>query len=107
MKRIHFIIFICLISLLANAQVKKDSSKAKVTYRKTGIVSKTRYEMIKTDNLLQSINDNIAKDYPGYTIKEAYRARTKNVTEYEVRIKKDKSIIILLYDKEGIFIKKK
>lgn len=57
-------------------------------------------------DLQKAITDNIAKDYVGYTIKEATSVTENNIVTYEVVIVKGTSTETLVYDKNGIFIKK-
>jgi len=52
----------------ANSQDNKDNNKENVKHKKTAVLSRTRLELIKTEDLLPSIKDNISKDYPGYKI---------------------------------------
>jgi hypothetical protein len=61
---------------------------------------------VKVADLHKTITDNIAKDYAGFTIKEATKVVTNNVTNYEVLIVKGTAQETLLYDKDGKFIKK-
>jgi cell division septal protein FtsQ len=62
--------------------------------------------VVMVGDLQKTITDNIAKDYVGYTIKEAFSLTTNSIVEYEVVIVKGTSTEKLLYDKNGVFIKK-
>jgi hypothetical protein len=61
---------------------------------------------VKVADLQKAIKDNIASNYAGFTIKEATKVVSNNVTEFEVVITKGTSQETLLYDKDGKFIKK-
>jgi hypothetical protein len=62
--------------------------------------------IVKVGDLQKTITDNIAKDYVGYTIKEAFSLTANMVVEYEVVIVKGTATEKLMYDKNGVFIKK-
>lgn len=57
-------------------------------------------------NLQKAITDNVAKDFPGFTIKEATKIVTNNVVTFDVVVVKGTTQETLLYDKDGKFIKK-
>jgi hypothetical protein len=61
---------------------------------------------IKVADLQKSITDNVAKDYAGFTIKEAFKVVEKNVTTYDVVITKGTTQETLVYDSTGKFLKK-
>lgn len=61
---------------------------------------------IKVTDLPKAIIDNVAKDYVGFTIKEATKVVSNNVTNYEVLIAKGTTQETLIYDKDGKFVKK-
>jgi hypothetical protein len=61
---------------------------------------------VKVTDLQKSITDNIAKDYAGFTIKEATKVVSNNVTSYEVMVTKGTTHETLLYDANGKFVKK-
>ena len=61
---------------------------------------------VKVADLQKPIIDNVAKDYPGFTIKEATKVETNYVVTYEVVLVKGTAQNTLLYDKDGKFIKK-
>jgi len=56
--------------------------------------------------LQKAITDNVAKDYVGFTIKEATQVVENNVVTFEVVITKGTTQETLLYDKDGKFLKK-
>jgi uncharacterized membrane protein len=60
---------------------------------------------IKVSDLPKSITDNIAKDYAGYTIKEATTHTKENVVTYHVVVVKGTTTETLVYDKDGKFVK--
>jgi hypothetical protein len=61
---------------------------------------------VKIADLQKAIVDNVTKDYAGFSIKEATKIVTNNVTTYEVAIVKGTTQQTLLYDKDGKFVKK-
>jgi hypothetical protein len=61
---------------------------------------------VKVSDLPKALIDNVAKDYAGFTIKEATKVVANNVTSYEVLIVKGTTQETLLYDKDGKFVKK-
>ena len=66
----------------------------------------TRTSVMVAD-LHKAIKDNIAKDYVGFTIKEATKVTVNNVVTYDVVVTKGTTIENLVYDKDGKFISKK
>ena len=106
MKKV-LIVFVLFMAVLAvNAQViktpdsKTPDSKVPVTKE-----SPMRAPVVLAD-LQKPITDNIAKDYVGYTIKEAASVTKNNVVTYHVVIVKDATTLTLVYDKDGVFVKK-
>lgn len=61
---------------------------------------------VKVSDLHKSITDYTAKNYAGFTIKEATKIVTNKVTEFEVVIMKGTTQETLLFDKDGKFMKK-
>src|SRR5450759_1916196 len=61
---------------------------------------------VKVANLQKSITDNVAKDYVGFTIKNATKVVENNVVTYEVVIAKGTTQDTLSYDNTGKFLKK-
>lgn len=61
---------------------------------------------IKVSDLQKSITDNIAKDYAGFTIKNAIKIVNNNITTYEVVIAKGATSETLVYDNSGKFLNK-
>jgi hypothetical protein len=107
MKKVLFVIALCVSVVIANAQEQKVEKTTKTT---TKTVEKTTLTPAKTAvkeaELLQPIKDNIAKDFAGAKIDKALKNDVKGVVTYEVRITKDNAKWTLVYDKEGKFIKK-
>src|SRR5450759_456541 len=56
--------------------------------------------------LQKAITDNIAKDYVGFTIKEATKVVENNIVSYDIIVAKGTTQETLLYDKDGKFLKK-
>jgi hypothetical protein len=61
---------------------------------------------VKIVDLQKSITDNIAKDYVGFTIKDATKVVDKDVVTYEVVVVKGTTQETLSYDDTGKFLKK-
>jgi hypothetical protein len=84
MKKLLFVIVLVMGALVVNAQ-------------KTPV---------KVADLQKSITDNIAKDYAGFTIKEATKVVENNVVTYDVVVVKGTTQETLSYDATGKFLKK-
>jgi ribosomal protein L15 len=61
---------------------------------------------VKVADLQKSITDNIAKDYVGFTIKDATKVVENNVTTFNVVVAKGTMQETLCYDATGKFLKK-
>jgi hypothetical protein len=61
---------------------------------------------VKVADLQKSITDNIAKDYAGFTIKEATKVVENNVVTFDVVVAKGTMQETLCYDNAGKFLKK-
>ncbi|MGD0754065.1 MAG: hypothetical protein ABR927_03305 [Bacteroidales bacterium] len=97
MKKVLLAVMVLLMSVLVmNAQATKT------TETKTKSVKTT----IQVADLQKPITDNIAKDYAGYTIKEATSVTKDNVLTYRVVVVKGTATETLVYDKDGKFVKK-
>ncbi len=83
-------------AVAVNAQVAKTPA--------TG--SKPSKTMIKVADLPKTITDNINKDYAGYTIKDAESVTANNVTTTHVMVEKGTMKETLVYDSNGMFVKK-
>src|SRR5659263_353815 len=65
---------------------------------------------VKVVELQKAITDNVAKDYVGFTIKEATKVVENNIVSYEVVVAKGTTqetllYYTLLYDIDGKFLK--
>ena len=96
MKKLLFIAVLMMAALVVNAQATKTT----VTNAKSTRTS------VKVTELQKAITDNIAKDYVGFTVKEATSITTNNTVTYEVVIVKGTTTETLIYDKDGKFVKK-
>jgi len=85
MKKILLVAVLGLAVLFVNAQTKTE---------------------IKVADLNKAITENVAKDHAGFTIEKAFKMENNGVVTYEVKIAKGNEESILLYDKDGKFIKK-
>jgi hypothetical protein len=95
MKKVLFVFVLIMAVMVVNAQTTKTDSTQK----------STRAVVLVAD-LQKAITDNIAKDYVGYTIKEAASVTANNIVTYEVVIVKETTTETLVYDKDGAFVKK-
>jgi len=95
MKKALSVLVLFMAVLVVSAQTTTTTTNAKSTK-----VS------VKVSELQKSITDNIAKDFPGFTIKEAFSVTKGTDVTYEVVITKGTVIETLVYDKEGKFVKK-
>jgi hypothetical protein len=84
MKKLLFIMVLVMGALVANAQRTP----------------------VKVADLQKAITDNIAKDYVGFTIKDATKVVEKNVTTFDVVVVKGTTQETLCYDSNGKFLKK-
>jgi Protein of unknown function (DUF2874). len=62
--------------------------------------------VVKVADLQKAITDNIAKDYVGYTIKEATSVTANNIVTFEVVVVKGTATEVLVYDKKGNLLKR-
>ena len=107
MKKVLFAMVIFLSALIVNAQQDtcKTSNKTKSTAT-TMSNDKAIRTTIKISELQKAITDNVAKDYIGFTIKEATSVSLESVITYEVVIVKGTTSETLVYDNEGKFVQK-
>jgi ABC-type Fe3+-hydroxamate transport system substrate-binding protein len=96
MKRIFFVLVLMMSVLVISAQTSKTTSTTTKSARTT----------VKVADLQKPITDNIAKDYAGFTIKDASSTTTNNVVTYHVVVVKGSDTETLVYDKDGMFVKK-
>ena len=96
MKKVLIVILLFMTVLAVNAQATKTTDTKEKGVRTPVMVA----------DLQQPITDNIAKDYVGYTIKEAESVTKNNVVTYHVVVVKDAATMTLVYDNNGVFVKK-
>ncbi len=106
MKKALFVIVLLVAVLAVNAQ--KIASITTETKSDTTMVS--GQEAVRVDvnvaDLLKTITDNITKDFAGYTIEEATSVTLNSIVTYEVVVVNETEKESLLYDKDGLFLKK-
>ena len=68
--------------------------------------AKSTHAVVMVADLQKPITDNVAKDYAGFTIKEASSVTANNVLTYHVVVVKGTDTETLVYDKDGMFVKK-
>jgi curli biogenesis system outer membrane secretion channel CsgG len=95
MKKVLFVLVLIMAALVVNAQTQATTTQVKPTIT-----------VVKIADLPKAITDNVAKDYAGFTIKDATCTNTNNVLTYDVVIVKETTTETLVYDKDGKFIKK-
>ena len=86
MKKVLFVMVLVMAALVVNAQTTRTA--------------------VKVADLQKAITDNVAKDYVGFTVKNAVKVTTNNVVTFEVVITKGTTTETLVYDKDGKFVKK-
>jgi hypothetical protein len=96
MKKVVFVLVLIMAVLVVNAQATKTTVTTEKPLRTVVMVA----------DLQKTITDSIAKNYVGYTIKEAASVTSNSIVTYEVVIVKGTITETLVYDKNGILIKK-
>ena len=96
MKKVLLGLVLIMAVLVVNAQATKTNVTKEKPIRTAVLVA----------DLQKTITDNIAKDYVGYTIKEAASITANSIVTYEVVIVKGTITETLIYDKNGLFVKK-
>ena len=96
MKKVLIVLVLFMTVLAVNAQTAKT----------TGTKEKGVRTAVMVADLQKPITDNIAKDYVGYTVKEASSVTTNNVVTYHVVIVKGTTTETLVYNQSGAFVKK-
>jgi hypothetical protein len=92
MKKALIVLVLIMAVMAVNAQVANTTDSTRT--------------IVKVTDLQKAITDNIAKDYVGYIIKEATSVKENNVVTFEVVIVKGITTETLVYDKDGVFVKK-
>jgi hypothetical protein len=95
MKKVFFVLVLMLSVVVINAQTAKT----------TAPIAKSTHSAFNVADLPKSVTDNIVKDFPGFTVKEAKTKTAKSGLEYVVSIVKGTDTKTLLYDKAGKFLK--
>lgn len=103
MKKVLFVMVFLMGVLVVNAQM--DTTKTMST-KSTMSTQQAVRTPVKPADLLKPITDNVAKDYAGYSVKEATSVKANNTVTYEVVLFKGVESITLVYDKDGNFLKK-
>jgi hypothetical protein len=60
---------------------------------------------VKVNDLPKAITENLSSQHQGWTASEAFKIDTKGVMTYEVLAKKGSSETMLVYDKDGKYLK--
>ena len=109
MKKLLFVFVLIIGTLAVNAQATGTATKSTSTSKTTTTTTtnkKSSRTPVKVADLQKSITDNIANDYPGFTIKDAASVNLNNTETFDVVIVKGKTTETLVYDKDGKFVKK-
>jgi len=96
MKKVFFVLMLIMAVVVVNGQETKTTVVKETPVRTSIMVS----------DLQKAITDNIAKDFVGYTIKEATKVVKGDIVKYEVVVVKGTTTETLVYDKDGKFVKK-
>ena len=96
MKKVLLVLVLIMAVLAVNAQATKTTVTKEKSVRTAVMVA----------DLQKPITDNIAKDYVGYTIKEATSVTANSIVTYEVVVVKGIATETLVYDNNGVFVKK-
>jgi hypothetical protein len=96
MKKVLFILVLMMSVLAVNAQTSKTA----------GTKTKSTHAVVQVADLPKAITDNIAKDYAGFTIKSASSVTANNALTYHVAVAKGTTSETLVYDNNGVFVKK-
>jgi len=96
MRKVLLVLVLIMAVLAVNAQETKTTVVKEEPLRAVVLVA----------DLQKTITDNIAKDYVGYTIKEATKVTEKGIVTYEVVVVKETTTETLVYDNDGKFVKK-
>jgi hypothetical protein len=96
MKKVLFVLVLMMSVLVGNAQTHKTKETNSKSVKTT----------VKVADLQKPITDNIAKDYAGFTIKEAKSVTANNSVTYHVVVVNGPKTETLVYDKDGKFVKK-
>lgn len=109
MKKLFFILMLLMIIVTVNAQ---GGAKDRVTFNvSSSLLSSPQNVSVPAEELPKAITDNVAKEHSGFTIKEAKwdwstSLVPNNIFVYEVTITDGKKDEVLLFNKDGKFLKK-
>jgi uncharacterized membrane protein YkoI len=95
MKKVLFVLVFFMAVIAVNAQTSPSADSKEKPVR----------TMIQVADLQKTITDNVAKEFVGYTIKEATSVTENGNLTYEVVIVKDANTQTLVYDKNGVLVK--
>jgi len=103
MKKVILVMVLLIGALVVNAHPYASTVMSNVTTVSMQMAERTP---VKPEDLMKPIKDNLAKDYAGYTIKEATSVKSDDINTFEVVVTKGTSSLTLVYDKDGKFLKK-
>jgi hypothetical protein len=100
MKKVLFVLVLIMAVLVVNGQATTTTTTTTTTKE---VPVRTA---VMVADLQKTITENIAKDYVGFTIKEATSVKANGVVTYEVVVVKGTVTETLVYDHTGKFVKK-
>jgi hypothetical protein len=85
--------------------VKKFALLLALIFGISALASASSKVPVKVSDLQKSITAYIAKDYAGYTIKNAFKLDQNKTITYDVNVVKGNQIVRLEFDNSGTFLK--
>ncbi len=85
--------------------VTKFALMLTLVFGMSALVSAQSKTPVKVADLQKSITDYIAKDYAGYTVKDAYKVDKNKVITFGVNVEKEGKMVCLSFDNSGKFLK--
>jgi len=70
-----------------------------------GVINAQTRTAMKSSELKKEITEYVAKNYVGYTIREAFKVETNKVITYEVIAQKESAKVTLVFNDKGGFVK--
>ncbi len=93
-------------AMIVNAQVTPSDRTSPSSADTSSFSRPSTGVSVSAADLPTAIRDNVSKDYPGFTIKDASSVTGKSGLNYQVNVVKGTDSETLLYDNSGKFLKK-
>ena len=106
MKKTIFIMVLVMSAMTVNAQVTPSDRTSPSSADTSSYSRPSTGVSVSVADLPTAIRDNVSKDYPGFTIKDASSVSGKSGLNYQVNVTKGTDNETLLYDNTGKFLKK-